>query len=260
MLSLSGCAVQPVSPNTASLAAPAPFTFATRVNSKDGAEMVYVPAGPFVIGLYHGLNESGIVTMDAYWIFKNDVTVAQFRKFCRATGRKMPDPPPWGWKDNHPVVNVSWNSAKAYCDWARVRLPTYAQWEKAARGTDGRNYPWGDKGDPGKLRYSKEQEGDAGSTAPVGSFPAGASPCGCLDKAGNVFQWCADWNDGSLNLKRAKHNPQGPTTGRFRELRGSSWYLPPNRGVDFRCGQGMGAEPTNSTDNWGFRAVGRDVN
>ena len=134
-----------------------PVAGATRINPKDGAVMVYVPAGEFVMGDDQMPRSSPrrTVTLDAFWIYKNDVTVAQYRKFCQATGRQMPQTPTWGWKDDHPVVNVTWDDAKAYCDWAGAALPTEAQWEKAARGTDGRMYPWGNEWDAGKLWCSR---------------------------------------------------------------------------------------------------------
>jgi formylglycine-generating enzyme required for sulfatase activity len=211
---------------------------ATRTNPKDGAEMVYVPAGEFPMGDDDfPANPPRTVTLDGYWIYKNDVTVAQYRKFCKVTGRRMPDPPDWGWKEDHPVVNVDWNDAKdycgwagaelpreAYCDWAGAALPTEAQWEKAARGTDGSTYPWGKEFDREKLRRSKTKGGDAGSTAPVGSYPEGASPYGCLDMAGNVWQWCADWRDDNYSKGEPATNPTGPEFGAGHVLRGSSWY------------------------------------
>ena len=196
-----------------------------QVNPKDGAEMVCVPAGPFLMGdddQYD--NPRRTVTLDIFWIYKTPVTVGQYRKFCQAVGREMAPAPSWGWKDDHPVVNVSWHDAKAYCDWAGAALPTEAQWEKAARGTDGRKYPWGNDWDPGRLQCSKKEGGDAGSTARVGSFPAGASPYGCLDMAGNVWEWCADWYDASYR-NSVNNNPQGPASGAPRVLRGGSRYF-----------------------------------
>ena len=243
------------------IAASAAAQVKTRINPKDGAVMVYVPAGEFTMG-DNDLNKSRRdcpahkVYLDAYWIDKNLVTVAQYRKFCKATGRNMADPPKWGWKDDHPIVNVTWHDATAYCDWAGTALPTEAQWEKAARGTDGRKYPWGNQWDPGKLQCSKKGWGDAGSTAPVGSYPGGASPYGALDMAGNVWEWCADWCGGEgYNESAPKVNPTGPRHGDFRVLRGGSWYI--GNGVVFRCALRLHGRPVGRGDSIGFRCVVR---
>ena len=240
---------------------PAPPALETRINPKDGAVMVYVPAGTFLMG-DNELNKRWSncpehkVYLDAFWIYKDDVTVAQYRKFCKATGRKMPDAPRWGWKVDHPMVEVIWDDAKAYCDWAVTALPTEAQWEKAARGTDGRKYPWGNDFDPGKLQRSKKHWPDTGSTAPVGSYPGGASPYGCLDMAGNAWQWCADWYGEDYYAHSPARNPAGPATGPYRVLRGGSWlnvYL-----VDiFRCACRYVITPLNRNPGTGFRCVAR---
>ena len=142
----------------------------------------------------------------------------------------MPEVPAWGWIDTHPV-NVSWNDAKAYAKWAGVTLPTEAQWEKAARGTDGRVYPWGNDWDAAKCNNSVGAN-HPGKTSPVGSFPAGASPYGCLDMAGNVWQWCADWYGADYYTTSPAKNPTGPATGTVRVLRGGSWG---GSGVVYGC-------------------------
>jgi formylglycine-generating enzyme required for sulfatase activity len=207
--------------------------------------MVFVPAGHFLMGEVDiEQNPCRTVTLDAFWIYKNDVTVAQYRKFCQATGRQMPQPPGWGWKDDHPVVNVTLENAEAYCRWAGMALPTKAQWEKAARGTDGRRYPWGNEWDPGKLCCSVGQH--RGSTAPVGSYPAGASPYGCMDMAGNVWQWCADWYG-------------NPASRQDYVLRGGSWNY--NFEIFFRCGSRGVTGPVSRDGGPGFRcAVRADLN
>ncbi len=120
--------------------------------------MVRIPAGTFLMGSKAGEGSDDehpqhTVDLTGYWIYRTDVTVAQYRKFCTATGREMPDAPDWGWQDDHPVVNVDWDDANAYADWAGAALPTEAQWEKAARGTDGRIYPWGNDWDATKCQY-----------------------------------------------------------------------------------------------------------
>ena len=145
--------------------------------------------------------------LNGYWIDKNDVTVAQYRQFCQENNRAMPEAPSWGWQDHDPIVNVSWDDAKAYAEWAGMALPTEAEWEKAARGTDGRAFPWGDDWDTTKCNSSSSRP------TPVGSYPAGASPYGCLDMAGNVWQWCADWYDGSYYQRAPANNPAGADMG-----------------------------------------------
>ena len=200
-------------------------TVKTRINPKDGAETVYVPAGEFLMGSKKGEGQDDehpqrSVYLDGYWIYKNDVTVAEYQRFCTATGHKMPLAPDWGWNDDNPITNVSWDDAKAYSDWAGLALPTEAQWEKAARGTDGRIYPWGNDWDKAR---ANSREGRNPGTIAVGSYPDGASPYGCLDMAGNVWQWCTDWYDEKAYTNSPQRNPAGPTTGTRRVVRGGSW-------------------------------------
>lgn len=190
-------------------------------NPRDGATLVYVPAGEFLMGCKAGdggADESPQhpVYLDGYWMYQTEVTVAQYRKFCQATGHAAPYES-WKVLDDQPVINVSWYDAAAYAQWAGVCLPTEAQWEKAARGTDGRMYPWGNDWDPAKCiaTGSKPQT--------VGSIPANTSPYGCLDMAGNLKEWCADWYDAEYYKHSPAKNPNGPATGVFRVLRGGSW-------------------------------------
>jgi serine/threonine-protein kinase len=151
------------------------------------------------------------------------------------------------------MVDVDWTDAKAYCRWAGSVLPTEAQWEKAARGGNGRKYPWGNNWDPDKLQCSKAKLGDAGGTASVGSFPAGASPCGCMDMEGNVLQWCADWYDARYPENSPGTNPTGPVNGVCFALRGGSWM---NVGEAlFRCGDRNRDFPDGRNFVIGFRCV-----
>ncbi|MGH7295300.1 MAG: formylglycine-generating enzyme family protein, partial [Polyangiaceae bacterium] len=190
-------------------------------------EMVYVPAGDFIMGT----DDTASYFSDAHprhthpmpngtYIGRNDVTWAQYLAFCNATGRARPEAPRWGIQRDHPVVNVSWDDAVAFCTWAGLRLPSEAEWEKAARGTDGRKYPWGNDDPTSSLCMYYSRDG----TSPVGSHPAGASPCGALDMAGNVWQWCADWYDRNAYKRYANGDTSPPTGSRDRVRRGCSWY------------------------------------
>jgi sulfatase modifying factor 1 len=191
----------------------------------DGAVVVRVPAGEFLMG-----NKETERTPLEHRVFVSDffmdqtgVTWSQFRKFAAATGTPLPPfPPYWGFIKDHPAVYVTWSEAKNYCEWAWGRLPTEAEREKAARGSDGRKYPWGDREpEPGLAQFRKSW--GYHSTAPVGSFPAGASPYGHLDMGGNVWEWCSDWYADDYYEMSPYRNPQGPDSGITHVVRGGSW-------------------------------------
>ncbi|MGQ9626792.1 MAG: formylglycine-generating enzyme family protein [Anaerolineae bacterium] len=173
-----------------------PLPGSTLINPIDGAEMVYVPAGEFLIGSSEDDPDADsdekpqhTVYLDAFWIYKTEVTNAQYRKCVEAGACTLPyktkyyDDPAYA---DHPVVSVDWNQAKAYSEWAGGRLPTEAEWEKTARGTDGRIWPWGDEWDANKVN---SWEAGPHHITKVGSYPTGASPYGALDMAGNVWEW-----------------------------------------------------------------------
>ena len=227
------------------------------VNAKDGAVMVWVPAGEFLMGSkagegYEDERPQHKVFLDGFWIAKTPVTVVMYRTFCLASGHKMPDEPEFGWQDDHPMVSITWNDAVAYAKWAGAALPSEAQWEKAARGSDGRTYPWGFTWDTGKCSNSQGDH-NPGHTSPVGNFPAGASPYGLLDMAGNVWEWCADWYDKGYYQQSPARNPTGPATGAMRVVRGGSWnYVMPG---DFRTAYRGWNDPAYGYFDRGFRCV-----
>jgi len=225
---------------------------AEKTNPKDGATMVYVPAGEFLMGSKEGEGcdwerPQRKVTLDGFYIYKYDVTVAQYRRFCAETRRAMPPEPNWKWQDNHPIVNVTWHDANAYAAWAGVQLPTEAQWEKAARGTDARVYSWGNRWAENTSIHS------AGKTAPVGSCPAGTSPYGAFDLVGNVWQWCADWYDADYYATAPLVNPPGPAAGTTRVLRGGSWGF--NMPEYFRTSYRNRCTPECKYPDYGFRCA-----
>lgn len=174
----------------------------TLLNPKDDTEFVWVPGGRYPFGAT-GARE----TLSGFWIAKTDVTWGQYKRFCQDTNRPMPSLPPFPITDDHPVVNVSWRDAFDYCEWAGGQLPTEEQWEFAARGEDGRRYPWGAEFDGKRCHTSVGADKKTG-TAPVGSYPSGASFAGCLDMAGNVNQWTSSPLDKS---------------NKYCVIRGGSW-------------------------------------
>jgi serine/threonine-protein kinase len=245
--------------------------------------MVYVPAGEFemgsdvddvldlveercreVYGDCTGFEEelpAHTVALDGFWIDRTEVTNAQYRRCVEAWDCS----PPAGsgsythdsyygnsTYDDYPVIYVSWCQAADYCMWAGGRLPTEAQWEYAARGSDGRTYPWGDGApDCSKANYRGVDGFCVGDTSAVGSYPAGASWCGALDMAGNVWEWAADW----YGYYPSEHqvNPTGPSSGEYRGLRGGSWL---DSQKHARCAfRNWGRFLTHWYDHVGFRCA-----
>ncbi|MDF0666640.1 MAG: SUMF1/EgtB/PvdO family nonheme iron enzyme [Nitrospira sp.] len=206
-----------------------------RIGGKDGAPMVLVAAGEFMMGSQEddksGQNDerpAHPVFLDAYYIDLYEVTTARYAKFFQETNRPAPE----YWSEqvlkqhgHKPVVGVDWNDATAYCERAGKRLPTEAEWEKAARGTDQRLYPWGNQ-EPTQQRANFGQGRnfkDYAVLTDIGSFEEGKSSYGVYDMAGNVWEWVADWYDGTYYGNRPARNPKGPSSGQYRVLRGGSW-------------------------------------
>ena len=207
----------------------------------DGGTMVWVPAGSFRMGTTAEDVEYAVekdeqparqVEMDGCWIGKHEVTNAQYRAFCAATGREWQFDEDSDQGDEHPVVSVSWGDALAYCEHYGLSLPTEAQWEYAARGPDSRIFPWGNEWDGSRLCWWEKPD-PRHQTLPVGSFVQGASWCGALDMAGNVGEWCADWYQENYYKNAPSKNPPGPSSVEFKVLRGGSW-LDDNPRL-FRC-------------------------
>ena len=219
------------------------------------SDMVLIPAGSFNMGSTVGGSEEQpvhAVYLDAYYIDKYEVTNGVYKEFMDAGGYSNSSywtSDGWSWKTSNsitqpyfwnnstfgynatngpslPVVGVSWYEAYAYANWAGKRLPTEAEWEKAARGTDERTYPWGEGIDSTKLNYN----GNIEHTTVVGSYESGKSPYGCYDMAGNVWEWCNDWYGDTYYGSSPTNNPQGPESGYSRVLRGGSWGF-----NDFLC-------------------------
>ncbi len=234
-------------------------------------EMVYVPAGEFLMGSPDGEGDydehpQHTVYLDAFWIDKTEVTNAMYQK-CVDAGTCRPNKYNYSVFNNpdQPVVGVSWYDAKAYCEWAGKRLPMEAEWEKAARGTDGRIYPWGNEWDvhtTKRLNFAdkntdfawSDEEADDGyqNTALVGSYPAGASPYGALDMAGNVWEWVANWYDSDYYVRSPKRNPTGPDSGDARVLRGGSWGFDQ---INVRTAHRSRNLPDGRSPSVGFRCV-----
>ena len=219
---------------------------------KDGAEMALVPGGPFLRGSDGGGGDEGPareIHLSPFLVDRHEVTVWQYRRFCEAAKRAMPDQPP-GANDRHPVVNVTWAEAVAYAEWAGKYLPTEAQWEKAARGTDGREFPWGNEPPTGAL--PRHQDPGEGGPATVGSFPAGMSPFGCLDMAGNAWEWVGDWYAADYYRTSPGRDPIGALEGTSRVLRGGGWNDPGGRR---RVTNRWRSQPDSRYGFVGFRCV-----
>jgi serine/threonine-protein kinase len=199
------------------------FAPGSTMTGQDGATLVFVPAGEFTMGSDSSPDEQPVhqVTLGSYWIDRTEVTNAQYTN-CVDAGKCLPPVNMEHFNDSnyaaHPVVHVNWDQAKAYCSWAGRRLPSEAEWEKAARGTDARAYPWG-----GILECSKANFfGCENDTAPVGSYEGGKSPYGAYDMAGNVWEWVKDWYSPDYYQNSPGANPAGPDSGQFRVLRGGA--------------------------------------
>ena len=203
--------------------------------------MRFVPAGEFTMGSDEAKSPDDMdekpahqVYLDAFYIDKYEVTNKLYKACVDAGACQAPldfnsftrssyyDNPQF---DNYPVIDVGWNMAKTYCEWRGAQLPTEAQWEKAARGTDARTYPWGEGISCDKANYWPKDEACIGDTTEVGTYESNVSPYGVYDMAGNVMEWVADWYSNMYYLDSPASNPLGPASGSGEErvFRGGSW-------------------------------------
>jgi formylglycine-generating enzyme required for sulfatase activity len=225
-----------------------------RIEVEVAAEMVLIPEGPFLMGEGEAVHS---ITVPAFYIARHPITNADYAAFVAASGYRPP--PHWPGEQcpealsRHPVVNVSWHEALAYCHWLSAatgyhyRLPTEAEWEKAARGTDGRAYPWGNDFDPTKCNCL---ESGIGGATPVDGYANGSSPYGIVDMVGNVWEWCSSVY---ANVPyRADDGREDPAAPGGRVLRGGSWL---NRAAGVHAARRLSALPEFLAPNIGFRVA-----
>jgi formylglycine-generating enzyme required for sulfatase activity/uncharacterized caspase-like protein len=243
----------------------------TLVSEIDEMTLLYVPAGEFTMGSDSNSDEQPIhkVTLDAFWIDQTEVTNKMYSSCVEAGVCEEPTNAGsyshssyYGNAEfyDYPVIYVDWNMAKTYCEWADRRLPTEAEWEKAARGENANVYPWGNTFDGSLVNFcdtncsfsyaDKSSDDGFADVAPVGSYPNGASVYGALNMAGNVREWVNDWYSETYDSSSPSSNPEGPSSGQYRALRGGSWIS----GDDVvRSSVRYGNGPTDSDDDIGFR-------
>lgn len=252
-------ATQTAAPTVTPTPAPVYEIGSSRIRESDGMVMVYVPEGEFLMGSEDGDSDEQpvhMVYLNSYWIDKFEVTVELYEK-CVDAGPCTPGSGQY--LNPFFPANVNWEKANSYCRWAGGRLPSEAEWEKAARGIDGRIYPWGNFFDQSMLNSGRGESfvitslEDMGSWIdPVGSYPGSASPYGALDMSGNYREWVADWYDENYYSISPTDNPGGPDSGDFHVLRGgfysddefsvrsanrdiSTKTYPPSGSTGFRC-------------------------
>ncbi len=213
---------------------------------------VFVEGGFFRMGCSKGKGDQKpvhTIEINSFWMDKYEVTVGQYRKFCRETGRSMPPPPSWGWDDNHPIVNVTWREATSYANWASKRLPTEAEWEYAARGGNKtKNYRYPGDNDPTKVAWYKATTG----SGPKYVGTKKANEVLLNDMGGNVAEWCRDWYKSDYYAVSPRQNPKCTKISKVKVVRGGSWFCgsknlnPKNR---------VAITPKSRCDYVGFRLV-----
>ncbi len=249
--------------------APVDYSLYKTTLGGDGRTMVLIPAGIFPMG---GEEEGDfdeqpqrIIFLSAYYIDQYEVTNKDYKRFATMLKRKIPEIPVFEddvtllMGDDQPVVGVTWIDAVAYCKWAGNRLPTEAEWEKAARGTDGRTWPWGDRFDARLVNGRDEKDGFRYS-APVGRFESGRSFYGLYDMGGNVSEWVSDWYDQFYYKTAPLENPKGPEVPDINKVlvyRGGSYM---SNAHDLRVSKRFGgAHPERGESTVGFRCA-KDAN
>lgn len=238
---------------------------------KDRAPMVEIPSGSFPMGVPPGDRDGGRdeyprheVLLDTFWIDQFEVTNGRYVEFVKSAGHRVPQNPTNPtrnlWQGDsiteslaeRPVINVDWFDADAYCKWAGKRLPTEAEWEKAAKGTSDRRFPWGNVEPTAKhLNYNQRWIGEK-TLMPVGSYEAGKSPYGVYDVVGNVWEWVNDWYDARYYEKSPSKNPTGPQEGTKKVIRGAGWQ---NETPTVRIFTRVDSDPTMRNESTGFRCA-----
>jgi formylglycine-generating enzyme required for sulfatase activity len=225
---------------------------------KDGAIVVRIPGGEFQMGSPEGEGERSehprhAVRVKGVLMDKTEVTWGQYRRFAAESGQSLPQAPIWGMPEALPASGIIWTEARAFCDWAGGRLPTEAEWERAARGDDTRRYPWGDIWAPWRCNT---RDGGPHAPTPAGAYPDSASPFGVLDLAGSVSEWCSDWYEADYYAKSPQENPTGPEKGETRVSRGGFWMSP---SFSARVTSREGTDPGWRNPMRGFRCVQDDL-
>ena len=238
---------------------------------KDRAPMVEIPTGSFPMGVPPGDRDGGRdeyprheVLLDTFLIDQFEVTNGRYLEFIKSTGHRVPQNPTNPTRNlwqggtiteslaERPVINVDWFDADAYCKWAGKRLPTEAEWEKSAKGTSDRRFPWGNVEPTAKhLNYNQKWIGEK-TLMPVGSYEAGKSPYGVYDIVGNVWEWVNDWYDARYYEKSPSKNPPGPQEGTKKVIRGAGWQ---NETPTVRIFTRVDSDPTMRNESTGFRCA-----
>ncbi|HUK55698.1 MAG TPA: SUMF1/EgtB/PvdO family nonheme iron enzyme [Nitrospiria bacterium] len=244
---------------------PRDFSRFKTLADEDGSVMVLIPDGPFQMGSKASTGDldempQHAVYLPAFYIDLKEITQAQFSKFSEDTHYPKPVVPVFQddlsliTKPELPVVGISWNAAKDYCQWAGKRLPTEAEWEKAAGGDESFQWPWGNDIVEKAANLTGEEDGYK-FLAPPGRFEAGRSPYGLYDMAGNAAEWVADWYDADYYKTAPFKTPKGPETGKFRVYRGGSWN---DSSGNARVAKRFMAAPHQTSAVIGFRCA-KDV-